>query len=362
MILKYRTILLFIAALIIMGLEACNKEFDDIGPNPQPAAPPTGATLNTLINNDASFSIFRAAIAKAGMGSIIGDSTSNFTIFAPDNNAFIASSIPSVAVINNNTLFDTATVRSIVRYHVVPQILTVDKIPETFPNLQYPTLLNPAPTLSALLRLTTFPSKRGSSMWVNNIPITSAPIQASNGLIYKVAALVAPPSKSLSELITADTVSFFRAALARADVGKTTIEDQSFTEILKSIGANLTVFVPTNQAFRNFLVSMGLPPAEATFAALPVTTVRGIIVYHILGARAFSVNMPTVAARIPTLLNGGVPAHPGLTVQAGFTGPFVTSFRATGAANGGVASNVVVQDLHATNGVYHKIDRVLLPQ
>jgi len=359
---KYRTQLFFTTLVILAGLQACNKEFEDIAAGPQPATPPAGSTLNTLINNDANFSILRAAIAKAGLGSLLADSTSSFTFFAPDNNAFIASGIPSAAIINNNSAFDTATVRSIVRYLIVPQTLSVDKIPETFPNLQYPTLLNPAPTLSALLRLTIFPSKRGNSMWVNNIPITSAGLPASNGLIYKVAALVAPPSKSLSELITADTISFFRAALARADSGRTTIEQQSFSEIFKSIGANLTVFVPINQAFKNLLVSMGLPPSEAVFAALPVTTVRGIIAYHILGARAFSVNMPPVASRIPTLLNGAVPTHPGLTVQVVFTGPFVSNFKVTGAGNGGAASTITTQDLHATNGVYHKIDRVLLPQ
>jgi hypothetical protein len=71
--------------------------------------------------------------------------------------------------------------------------------------------------------------------------------------------------------------------------------------------------------------------------------------------------MPTTATNIPTLLNAAVPTHPGVSVMVVFTGPFVTDFKVTGAANGGVASNVIVQDIHATNGVYHKIDRVLLP-
>jgi uncharacterized surface protein with fasciclin (FAS1) repeats len=45
-----------------------------------------------------------------------------------------------------------------------------------------------------------------------------------------------------------------------------------------------------------------------------------------------------------------------------FTGPFVTSFQVTGVANGGASATVIAQDLHATNGVIHKIDMVLLPQ
>src|SRR5688500_13443679 len=124
MTLKYGTKLFLCAVVFITGLQACNKEFDNAGGTlPAPVAG-TGSSLNTLINNDPNFSILRAAIAKAGLVSTLGDSTSNFTVFAPDNNAFIASGIPSVAVINNNAVFDTATIRSIIRYHVVPQALT----------------------------------------------------------------------------------------------------------------------------------------------------------------------------------------------------------------------------------------------
>jgi uncharacterized surface protein with fasciclin (FAS1) repeats len=206
------------------------------------------------------------------------------------------------------------------------------------------------------LRLTIFPSRRDNGAWVNNIPIIEPDINASNGVLHRVFALVAPPSKSIYEIVTADTsLTFLVAALNRADSGRTTIAEGSLTEAVKSIGANLTLFAPINQAFRQMLAAMSLPQSEAVFAGLPVNLVRGLIAYHLLNARAFSVNMPSAATLIPTLLNSGIPAHPGVNVEVAFTGPFVTSFQVTGVANGGASAAVIAQDIHATNGVIHKI-------
>ena len=355
---KMRMMLFVVAGLFI--LQACNKEFEDIPSLPVTPAP-TGSSLADIINNDTSYSFFKAAVTKAGMMSMLSNTSLRFTAFVPDNNAFRLSGIPSIAVLN--AAFDVPTITGIVSYHIVPQLLPADQIPTSFPNLQYPTLLNPAPSVSALLRLTIFPSKRATGAWVNNVPLIATNIMASNGIIHKTLTLVSPPSKSLYQIITSDTtLSFLVAALARADSGRVSITDGSLTEALKSIGANLTLFAPVNQAFRDLLIAMGLPPSPAVFSALPVNTVRGMVAYHIMGVRAFSVNMPTTPTFLPTLLNTSIPSHPGVNVVVSFTGPFVSSFLVTGVGNGGNAAMVIAQDINATNGVAHKIDRVLLPQ
>ena len=351
----------FFAAIL---LQACNKEYDKTDTTP-PAINKPGPTgtvvLNELINSDTTFSFLKAAIAKAGLGALLSNNETWFTLFAPDNAAFRRSGIPSEEVITMG--LDEATVRSILSYHLIPGYLPAEQIPTTFPNLQYATALNPAPQLSPLLRLTIFPSRRDNGAWVNNIPIIQPDNHASNGVLHRVAALVAPPSKSIYEIIAADTsLTFLVAALNRADSGRTTIAEGSLTEAVKSIGANLTLFAPVNQAFRQLFAAMNLPQSEAVFSAFPVSQARGLVAYHLLNSRAFSVNMPTAATFIPTLLNSGIPEHPGVNVVVAFTGPFVTSFQVTGVANGGANATVLMQDLHATNGVIHKIDMVLLPQ
>jgi uncharacterized surface protein with fasciclin (FAS1) repeats len=360
---------IFIILSSAMLLQACNKEYDEIDPTPPGVEKPkpTGTvTLNELINTDTSFSFLKAAVAKAGLGSVLSNTSLHLTLFAPDNDAFRRSfqamGLPPVIQVLDQ--LDVETVRSIVSYHLTPEYLPAESIPTTFPNLQYPTYLNPAPQISPLLRLTIFPSRSANGAYVNNIPITAINTEASNGVLHRVAAIVAPPSKAMFELVAADTsLSFLVAAMERADSGRTTIAEGSLIEATKSIGANLTLFAPTNNAFRTLLSRMGLPPSAVVFAALPVNTVRGLVAYHLLGSRAFSVNMPTTPTFIKTLLNSSLPpAHPGINVAVGFTGPFVTTFQVTGVGNNSIPARVIAQDLHAFNGVIHKIDQVLLPQ
>jgi uncharacterized surface protein with fasciclin (FAS1) repeats len=323
--------------------------------------------LAEIINTDTSLSFLKAAVAKAGLGAVLNNKASRLTLFAPDNAAFrrslAALGLPPVEAALG--FIDTATIRSIIRYHLTPEYLPAESIPTTFPNLQYATFLNPAPQLSPLLRLTIFPARSASGAYVNNIPITRPNLAASNGVLHKVFAVVLPPSKSIYEIVTADTsLTFLVAALQRADSGHTSIADGSLIEASKSIGANLTLFAPTNNAFRGLLGAMGLPPSPAVFAALPVNTVRGLIAYHLLPVRAFSVNMPVAPTFIQTLFNSAVPAHPGVKVNVQFTGPFVSSFQVVGVDATSQTTSVATvtgQDLHATNGIVHKVSQVLLP-
>ncbi len=89
-----------------------------------------------------------------------------------------------------------------------------------------------------------------------------------------------------------------------------------------------------------------------------------------MGDRAFSVNFPDAPAFFPTLLNGGIPSHPGVQVQTSFTGPFGTGLQITGlgtlppggAPYSGGAAIASPFDKIAVNGILHVIDKVLLPQ
>jgi uncharacterized surface protein with fasciclin (FAS1) repeats len=267
-------------------------------------------------------------------------------------------------------------------------------------------LLNPAPTVSALLRLTTFLKASSNGAWINNIPIVKADNILSNGIVHNVARVVMPPSRSLWDTINnGPQLTYLKAAIQRADEGQPAAA--TLQAALGNIGLNATVFAPTNDAFRTFLtgaitqylVSQNVPPATAAAQAtalvtnsgttllsnpgsIPVfgpalasvitpTLVRGIVVYHVLssqsgsfappGIRVFSVNLPTTPTLVKTLLNSVVSIHPGVTVSAVFNGPVVSTATVKGAANA-TAANVVFADVHQTNGVIHGIDQVLLPQ
>ena len=403
-------------------LFACNKlELAGV-PNVAPVQGTT-PTIATLLD-DPNFSILKAAVVRASLAAPAGTPTllqqlgnpaQRFTVFAPDDAAFIASGVPSAAAVGT---LPVATVFGIVAYHVVPQEIRSGSIVTTFPNFQYPTILNPAPTVSALLRLTTFPSVRSNGAWVNNIPITAVDIIAVNGVVHKVARIVAPPTTDLWSRINTDAdLTYLKAAIQRADSGVAAGSRLQAALDLglnpSAIASNLTIFAPTDAAMKAFLtraitgalMAQGLDQAtafgQASFlvttygtvlltnpaaispalaAALSPTTVRGLLAYHVIssqtgafappGIRVFSVNIPTTPTAIKTLLNSAVAVHPGVMVQATFLPglPVVGAITVKGAANA-TASNVLISftppftsDLHHINGVIHKIDQVLIPQ
>ena len=344
------TMVLPLSLLLMTVVSSCNKELP--AAKPIWVDPQLGTTIADVLNTDASFSILKAAVTKAGLMDAVASRTTTFTVFAPNDAAFIASGIPLAAI---NAL-PAATVASIVQYHIIPgQKITSSAIPTTFPNVQMPTaFIFPAPNTNPLVRFNTFPSKRGSSVWVNNIPVTAADINVANGVIHAVAAVVAPPSTTLWQAINADvSLTYLVAAINAADAGGAA--GSRFQDYLSIPFASFTLMAPNDQAFKNlltFLMPPGTPISTGLFGLLPKTTLQGIVAYHVLGSRAFSTNLPTVATGVPTLLSSSLPGAPLLTFDA--------AQGAKGAKNPSY-SKILTKDKHSFNGVYHIIDQVLLP-
>jgi uncharacterized surface protein with fasciclin (FAS1) repeats len=337
-------------SLFIMVLaSSCNKELPAAEPIPSPIS--SGSTIGEILNTDANFSILKAAVVKAGMLDAVSNKANVYTVFAPNDAAFIASGIPIQAI----AALPASTIASIVQYHIVPgQKLASTSIPTTFPNVQMPTaFIIPAPNTNPLVRFSNFPSRRGSSVWVNNIPVVAPDIAAANGVIHVVARVVAPPSRVLLDTIARDAdMQYLVAAVLAAD--KNVPAGSRFQDYLVNPLANFTVMAPTNQAFMNLFAFLGLPQSPATFTLLPQTTVRGIVAYHLLLGRAFAANLPTTPTPVPSLLSASLGAGaPTLTFDA---------TQGVKGAKNPIYSKITSIDRHAINGVYHKIDQVLLPQ
>lgn len=398
----------FLLAGAVSLLVSCNKDLPQATPIEQPA--PTGSTITALLD-DPSFSILKAAVAKAApaassglqpLSALFSDNSAVYTFFAPTDAAFQVAYPGITAAAIAAPQFRPGLLDTLLRYHLVGgQKVTSSMIPSTFANIQLPTslvLAPPSATLPPGLRMSIFPSKRGTNLWVNNIPITQADMAASNGVIHKVGVVVAPANGAyLWNRIESDPeLSYLEAAIKRADEGVAAAS--TLQAGLSNPGANLTVFAPTDAAFRTILTGLitqalmaqgmdqntaqqqasqlaSTPSVFTNPAVTPVLTqqlVKGIVVYHILGTRAFTANIPATDLAVPTLLNTAVSAHPGVTIRAtmGQTG-FVTAASVKGAANT-TASNVLINpgtpstpgtsDQHYINGVIHKIDQVLRPQ
>lgn len=403
-----------LAALPVLGaialLSSCNKDLE------VPALPATtpvaGSSLAELLAATPDDSLFYRLVVRGGMVNALNNKANTFTVFVPNNagmklfvNTASGGAVPLAApdatfsAFIANTL-TAATAASIVNYNMVPQKFFSSNIPTVtsrVSNIQLPTGIILDPT-NPLVRMTTFPSKNGGNAYVNTIPIVPPiDVTAANGVIHHTFTLVTPPSALLKNLVAAESnLSYLRAAIVRADSGQVGLS--RFDSAMNFGVANLTIFAPTDAAFQALLIplitqaliNLGQPPATALanatalastpavfsnpalFAALSATTVRGILAYHILGYRLFNCNMliPSGGGFYQTLLNGSIAAHPGLQLQASFSGPFAAAFTATGLGTlpgGGIpysgpAANGIKRDVHGVNGVLHVIDRVLLPQ
>ncbi|GAC1382870.1 MAG: hypothetical protein NVSMB45_09530 [Ginsengibacter sp.] len=363
--------------LTIIFATSCNKKLEKAIPI---NFPQDALTIGDYITNDTTFSLYKAMVVKVGSYASLTDQTQVFTVFAPNNNAMRNFAIPLTAnfIANASPGQVAGILAPLVRYSIIPgEILSKDAIPESFPNLQLPTLLAPQTIPGTILpfALTAFPSRRGSNYWYNATPALGQVATFKNGVVHSLSKVVVPPSAKLADLFYNDAnFTIFKAAIARGDVGQPAAA--TIDGALNNPGANLTLFLPTNDAMKQLIfgLSGGAVPIDAPDAVfigfinafVSPTTARGLVVYHIIGARTFSVNMPNMPTFIPTLLNLGIPNHPGVKLQSFFNaGGTVDSIKVYGVGNGGVAATSkppTTFDKLAVNGVLHVIDAALLPQ
>ncbi len=402
--------LLALTAMMLI-LSSCNKDLEQL--TAPAVVTPTGLTLGQAIAAIPNDSLYYKLILRAGPATLatINTRSLRFTMFVPDNAAmrqFINVISGGAVGINSpdpvfvgfiNSAISASSAASIVNYNIIAQTITTASIPSTFPNFFYPTNLNPTtgtPAFNPLVRLTTSPSTRNGA-WVNNVPITGLNATVANGVYHTVAAVPAPPSRAMWDRINVDAdMTYFRAAVLRADSGVAPTTSASLQWVLANFGPNVSVYVPTNAAFQAVLtaqitaalIAQGVPPAtaaaQAAFLAssptifanplvanvLTPTTVKGIVVYHMMDKRAFLNNFPTTATSYPTLLNSAIPTHPGVSLVCTFTGGQVSAATIKGIANA-TASNIAINpfpepfgtsDQHYINGTINKINQVMLPQ
>ncbi|MBP6431945.1 MAG: hypothetical protein KA319_09270 [Ferruginibacter sp.] len=370
----------------------------------------TRAGMTALLNDSTRrFTLF--ATDNAGMKLFVNAASGGLVpLNAPDATflGFISTTLPATSA------------AGIVQYNLLGGSVLSSAIPTTFPNYPYTSQIVLDPN-QPFVRMPIFPVRGTPTSYVNTLPLTGVDMVATNGVIHTTVSVVTPPSQLLRQMINAESsLSYFRAAVLRADSGQivkgtpTAPDSTNFFNYLLGYGVtNMTIFPPNDAAFQQLIYGLvyakvfaatggnaTIANAQATGAValgpsiftnpvfasdLSPTVVRGIIAYHFLGSnstpinttgtykpdiRVFSVNIPSTPTLVKTLVNGAVATHPGVRAVATYTGPFATSVQVTGVGTfppggapfSGPAANVIAADKHAVNGVYHIIDRVLLPQ
>jgi uncharacterized surface protein with fasciclin (FAS1) repeats len=407
----------------VLFLTACNKDLEQLPAIPKaPYAPSVGNIAATLAANP-NDSLFNRMLIRSGLASTLADSTKSFTLFAVDNagmklfvNAASGGAVPLAApdatfsAFISNTL-PAASAAGIIQYNTIGQKYPTSAFPIGFPNFPLPSLIQLDPN-SPFVRMPITISKGTPNSYVNTMPITSADQLASNGVIHHTFSVVTPPSTTLRSIIASKgNLSYFRAALLRADSGavvKPNNDSTNFLNYLVGYGVtNMTVVAPSDAAFQTLIFGLVYSQVLAATGSIPTATaqangavaagpaflntnnvstalIKGIVAYHFLASnttpnnaagsykpdiRVFSVNVPSTPTFVKTLVNGAVATHPGVLANATFAGPFTSAVTFAGAGTfppAGIPfsqpANVIDKDNHGANGVLHIIDRVMLPQ
>lgn len=163
---KNRALALVLATASI-GAAACG---DDETTTPQPG------TIVEVARAAGNFTTLLAAIEAAGLTATLeGDGP--FTVFAPTDEAFAALPAGTVEAL----LQDPATLTSILTYHVVAGRVEAAQVV----NLESATTLNGAAVSIAV---------DGSTVKVDDATVIQTDVQASNGVIHVIDAVILPPA------------------------------------------------------------------------------------------------------------------------------------------------------------------------
>lgn len=322
---KFMTVLrttFMLAAIAVMGVvfSACS---DDDNPTATP-------NLVELASSEADFSILVAALSEfPDLLTTLSNESAEFTVFAPTNEAFEQ----LLEDLGAESLDDipSETLRDVLEYHVLAGAAFAADLDAT----GY-TTVNGADFYVSL---------NTAGVFINGVvEVIETDIEASNGVVHVVNRVIMPPSQTIAGIVIdyteSETPQFTQllAALARTEG----TEDDLLAAVLDA-EQNLTVFAPTDAAFQDLLDALELESVDQ----IPLETLVLVLQHHVVAGRVFSTDL--TSGQVPTL-------NTNATVN-------VTNLTLTGSSGGENVANLVPTSLnvHATNGVIHVIDRVLLP-
>ena len=252
-----------------------------------------------------------------------GPSDSGLTLFAPTNDAFTAAGITDLSAVAD-------VVDAVLAYHVIDGTVLAADLPMTAGTAAE------IPTLGGNFYLT----NAGGSVNINGTTqVVATDILGSNGVVHVINRTLLPPTQTINEIVAGFAsgnpaeFSLLAAALSRAGLADFFDGDGPFT-----------VFAPTDQAFIN--AGLELSVINSTDPA----TVAAILTHHVVKPNVYVFSTDLVDGNVPMLNDQDVTISvSALTVQdaAGTTPP------------AGLVTGLL--NVHATNGVIHVIDKVLLP-
>ena len=272
-------------------------------------------TVFDIISNSPDHNILEVAIEAAELdGALSGEGP--FTVFAPTDDAFAA--LPD-GLVDELLLDPTGDLASILLYHVIDADVRSTDLSD---GLTATTLQGDDVTVTI----------NDDGIFINNAQVIIADIEAENGVVHVIDAVLLPPAAPelpatvVDIIVESDVHNTLEAAVIAAGLAPALSGEGPFT-----------VFAPTDNAFA------ALPAGLVDELLMdPTGDLATILTYHVLGADVRSTDLSD--GLTATTLQGD-----DVTVTINDDGIFIND------------AQVIIADIEAENGVVHVIDAVLLP-
>ena len=270
--------------------------------------PPSNTVVDIIVNSE-NHTTLEAAVTAAGLAETLsGDGP--FTVFAPTDDAFAA--LPAGTI--DALLADpSGALTDILLYHVIgAKVMSTD--------------LSDGQMAETLLGKDVKVTINNDGVFINDAKVTVADIEADNGVVHVINAVLTPPSNTVVDIIVnSENHTTLEAAVIAAGLAETLSGDGPFT-----------VFAPTDDAFAAL-------PAGTLDALLadPSGALTDILLYHVIGAKVMSTDLSD-GQMAETLFGKDV------KVTINNDGVFIND------------AKVTVADIEADNGVVHVIDMILM--
>lgn len=246
--------------------------------------------------------------------------TGKYTVFAPTNAAFTT----LLSAIGQTSIDDVPenVLKNILQYHVVTSG-AVMSTQLTSGNIEAANGEDIAVTVTSGVKLN------------GNVNVTTADVEASNGIVHVIDAVLVPPS--ITPIVgTIVAPAYFNKNFTTLIAAVQAADESILTTLLGNGPSNkkLTLFAPTNAAFT--AAGITTLPDEATLNA--------VLTYHVIDDEVRAAELPSGSASIPTLGGNFYLSNNGAN------GVFI---------NG--TTQITATDIVQSNGVVHVINRTLIP-
>jgi transforming growth factor-beta-induced protein len=260
-----------------------------------------------------SFNILLEAAQKAGLANFLA-TEDDLTVFAPTDAAFTA--LLSDLGLSSLDDIPAADLAQILSYHVIGS-----EVRSTDLSTGYVSTLASFSGNNISMYVMV-----GDDVTINgSTSVTTADVQADNGVIHVVDKVILPPSVVDIALANENFTTLVEAVVKAGLV-----------DALSSAGP-FTIFAPTNDAFDALFDQLGISGVDD----LTAEQLAPILTYHVVPGNIVSTDL--TSGQVGTLNEGS-----SLTVDLS-NGVMINE------------SKVIAADIQGTNGLIHVIDQVLLP-